>query len=82
MPVGKVVQVIFDNYATHKHPKVIQWLGRHPRFTFQFRATSSSWINAVEGFFAALTKRRVNHGIFPLDHQFSCRHYMLPGGTP
>jgi hypothetical protein len=36
MPVGKVVHVILDNYATHKHPKVMAWLGRHPRFVFHY----------------------------------------------
>jgi hypothetical protein len=34
LPAGKVVHVILDNYATHKHPKVMQCLDRHPRFTF------------------------------------------------
>jgi hypothetical protein len=45
-------------------PKVIQWLGRHPRWTFHFTPTSASWLNAVEGFFAVLTKRRLKHGVF------------------
>jgi hypothetical protein len=27
---GKSVQVILDNYATHKHPKVMAWLARRP----------------------------------------------------
>ena len=31
VPVGKVIHTIVDNYATHKHPKVRQWLARHPR---------------------------------------------------
>ena len=34
VPVGKLVHVILDNYATHKHPKVRAWLKRHPRFVF------------------------------------------------
>ena len=54
-PAGKVVHVILDNYGAYKHPKVMQWLGRHPRFTFHFTPTSCSWINAGEGFFATLT---------------------------
>ncbi len=64
VPVGKIVHVILDNYAAHKHPKVIEWLGRHPRFTFHFTPTSASWLNAVEGFFAILTKRRLKRGVF------------------
>lgn len=54
VPAGKTVEVILDNYAVHKHPKVLAWLGRHPRFIFQFIPTSASWLNAVEGFFAKL----------------------------
>lgn len=33
---GKLVHVILDNYATHKHSKVRVWLKRHPRFFFHF----------------------------------------------
>jgi transposase len=64
VPAGKLIHVILDNYATHKHPKVMQWLARYPRFTFHFTPTSASWINAVEGFFAKLTKRRLKRGVF------------------
>jgi hypothetical protein len=31
MPAGKVIHTVLDNYATHKHPKVLAWLTRHPR---------------------------------------------------
>ena len=64
IPAGKVVHVILDNYAAHKHVKVRQWLERHPRWTFHFTPTSSSWLNAVEGFFAKLTRRRLKNGVF------------------
>jgi transposase len=64
VPAGKYVHAILDNYATHKHPKVIAWLGRHSRWTFHFTPTSASWLNAVEGFFAVLTKRRLRRGVF------------------
>ena len=64
VPAGKIVEVILDNYAVHKHPKVRAWLGRHPRFTFHFTPTSASWLNAVEGFFAKLTRRRLKRGVF------------------
>src|SRR5712671_5730720 len=64
VPVGKVIHAIVDNYATHKHPKVRQWLARHPRWTFHFTPTSASWLNAVEGFFSKLTRRRLKRGVF------------------
>ena len=64
VPTGKAVHVILDNYAAHKHPKVRQWLDRNERFTFHFTPTSCSWLNAVEGFFAKLAKRRIKRGVF------------------
>jgi transposase len=64
VPAGKLVHAIADNYATHKHPKVREWLERHPRWTFHFTPTSASWLNAVEGYFATLTKRRLKRGVF------------------
>jgi len=65
VPGGLVIHVILDNYAAHKHPNVRQWLARHPRWIFPFTPTSCSWLNAVEGFFAKLTKRRLKRGTFP-----------------
>ena len=44
VPAGKLIHVILDNYAAHKHPKVMQCLARHPRWTFHFNPTSASWI--------------------------------------
>ena len=64
VPARKLVHVILDNYAVHKHPKVRQWLARHPRFAFHFTPTSCSWLNAVEGFFAKLAKQRLKRGVF------------------
>jgi transposase len=64
VPAGKLIHAIVDNYAAHKHPKVVQWLARHPRWTFHFTPTSASWLNAVEGFFAKLAKRRLKRGVF------------------
>src|SRR5215211_1081712 len=72
VPAGKLVHAILDNYGTHKHPKVLAWLERHPRWTpdrvrgrlFHFTPTSASWLNAVEGFFAKLTRRRLRRGVF------------------
>ena len=64
IPAGKVLHVILDNYAAHKHAKVRAWLKRHPRWTFHFTPTSCSWLNAVEGFFAKLTRRRLKRGVF------------------
>jgi hypothetical protein len=40
------------------------WLARHPRWTFHFTPTSTSWLNAVETFFAKLTRQRLQRGVF------------------
>ncbi len=63
-PVGKIVHVVLDNYATHKHPKVKAWLARHPRFVFHFTPKSCSWLNAVETLFSRLSRRRLKRGVF------------------
>jgi len=64
VPKRKAIHAIVDNYATHKHPKVRQWLARHQRWTFHFTPTSASWLNAVESFFAKLTRQRLQRGVF------------------
>ena len=64
VPKKKTVHVIVDNYAAHKHPKVREWINKHPRFVFHFTPTSASWLNAVEGLFAKLTKKRLKRGVF------------------
>lgn len=58
------LHLIVDNYATHKHPKVLSWLKRHPRFHIHFTPTSSSWLNVIERWFRDLTQRRLRHGVF------------------
>ena len=56
--------VVLDNYATHKHPKVLQWLAKRPRFHMHFTATSASWMNMVERFFINISEDRLKRGVF------------------
>jgi transposase len=63
-PSGLELHLIVDNYATHKHPRVIAWLRRHPRFHLHFTPTSSSWLNMVERWFRELTDKRIRRGTF------------------
>jgi transposase len=76
VPAGKAVHLILDNYAAHKHPKVHAWLDRHERFVFHFTPTSCSWLNAVEGYFAKLSKRRSKRGVFVVDLQEAIDRYL------
>ncbi len=77
-PAERELHLIVDNYATHKHPKARAWLERHPRFNFHFTPTSASWLNAVEGFFAKLTKQRLKRGVFKgiVDLQAAINRYL------
>ena len=76
---------ILDNDAAHWCPGVRKWFDRHLWWTFHFTPTSASWLNAVEGFFAVLTKRRLKRGVFKsiVDLQaainrFLAEHNMAP----
>ena len=69
-PKKKELHLIVDNYATHKHPEVLAWLAKHPRFHMHFTPTSSSWLNTgwpramVERFFRDITDKRIRRGVF------------------
>ncbi len=78
VPAGKLIHAILDNYATHKHPKIRAWLERHPRWVFHFTPTCASWLNAVEGFFSVLTRRRLRRGVFKgiVDLQAAINRYL------
>ena len=63
-PKDKTLHLIADNYATHKHPAVQEWLARHPRFNMHFTPTSASWLNMVERFFRDISENRLRRGVF------------------
>lgn len=62
-PDGEI-HLICDNYGTHKHQAVLNWLRDHPRFTFHFTPTSASWLNMVEAWFSVITRRAIRRGSF------------------
>ena len=41
------LHVVLDNYHTHKHDDINQWLARNSRITLHFARTSGSWLNLV-----------------------------------
>jgi transposase len=63
-PAELDLHLVLDNYATHKHPKVKQWLAKRPRFHLHFVPTSSSWLNLVERFFRDLSQQAILPGSF------------------
>ena len=64
IPPELAVHLILDNYGTHTHPKVKNWLAKHRRFHLHFTPTSSSWLNLVERWFRELTEKRIRRGVF------------------
>lgn len=63
-PSGLDLHLIVDNYGTHTHENVRQWIAKHPRFNLHFTPTSSSWLNLVERWFAEITRKRIRRGSF------------------
>ena len=63
-PADLDLHLILDNYATHTHDDVQQWLAKHPRMTLHFIPTSSSWLNLVERWFGRITEERIRRGVF------------------
>lgn len=49
---GRDLHVVLDNYGTHKHPRVGEWLEKNPRIRLHFTPTGCSWLNMVEIFFS------------------------------
>ncbi len=62
VPSELAVHVVLDNVATHRTAAIQRWLRRHPRFTFHFTPTYSSWMNLVERWFAELTTKWLRRG--------------------
>jgi transposase len=63
-PKDLKLHIIADNYATHKHPVVKEWIANHPRIVMHFTPTSASWMNMVERFFRQITDNVIREGSF------------------
>lgn len=64
VPARFTVHLIVDNYATHKHPRVLRWLAAHPRYQVHFTPTYASWLNQVEIWFHMITQKAIRRGTF------------------
>jgi len=63
-PRRRDLHLILDNYGTHTHPIIKEWLAKHPRFHLHFTPTSASWLNMIERWFGELTRKRIRRGTF------------------
>jgi putative transposase len=64
VPTDLDIHLIVDNYSTHKHAKVKQWLASRPRYHIHFTPTYSSWLNQVEIWFNIITQKAIRRGSF------------------
>jgi len=60
----KELHIILDNLSAHKTREIREWVDSRPRIHLHFTPTSSSWLNAVEGWFAQLERRALYRGVF------------------
>jgi len=58
------LHLVCDNYGTHKHPTVVQWLAQHPSFHLHFTPTSASWLNLIERWFGLISQQTIRRGSF------------------
>jgi len=54
------------------HPKVQEWLERHPRLHIDFVPTGSSWMNMVERYFRDITENHIRRGVFRSVDELEC----------
>jgi len=64
VPQDLAIHLVVDNYATHKHPKVKQWLATRPRYHVHYTPTYASWLNQVEIWFNVITQKAIRRGSF------------------
>jgi transposase len=75
------LHVVCDNYPTHKHAKVNDWLAHNPRIHLHFTPTSCSWLNLVECFFSILTRQAIRRGTFTSVAVYEAKAAVV-GGAP
>ena len=68
VPKDQEIHIILDNYATHKHSRVMEWIERQKRVFLHFTPTSASWLNLVERFFSTVTRKQIRRGVFHSVH--------------
>ena len=59
------IHLIVDNYCTHKHEKVKEWLAVRLRFHVHYSPTYASWINQVARWFGLITQQAIRRGSLP-----------------
>jgi transposase len=58
------IHVVLDNGSSHAAKATRTWLATHPRWHVHWTPVHASWLNQVELYFSALTRRVLRHGDF------------------
>ncbi|MGI5133588.1 IS630 family transposase [Streptomyces sp. CA-106110] len=58
------IHLIMDNGSSHTSKATRAWLAAHPRFAVTHTPKHASWLNMVEQWFSALTRRLLRRGDF------------------
>ena len=58
------IHLVVDNYTTHKHAKIRNWLAARPRYHVHYTPTYASWLNQVETWFHIITQKAIRRGSF------------------
>ena len=64
VPEDMDIHLVVDNYATHKHAKVRNWLAARPHYHVHYTPAYSSWLNQVEIWFNIITQQAIRRGTF------------------
>lgn len=63
-PGKTALHLVMDNYGSHGHADVKNWLAKHRRFVIHYVPTSCSWLNLIERWFAELANKRIRRDSF------------------
>jgi transposase len=58
------IHLVMDNGSSHTSKATRAWLAAHPRFTATYTPKHASWLNMIEPWFSALTRRVLRGGDF------------------
>jgi transposase len=58
------IHLVMDNGSSHTSRATRAWLAAHPRFTVTHTPKHASWLNMIEQWFSALTRRALRGGDF------------------
>ncbi|MFE7750655.1 IS630 family transposase [Streptomyces sp. NPDC057428] len=61
---GQDIHIVLDNGSSHTAKHTKKWLAAHPRWTVHWTPPHASWLNQIELYFSAMTRRVLRHGDF------------------